>query len=203
MHVHRQLFLRRWFRSLLIPVALTFVLAIVTVRPALAHSRVEVGPYTVVVGWKTEPPVVGERNSLTIEVSERETPVQGLEAILNAELLYGGRSFRMNLSPSPTPGLYTAELFPTVRGQYTVRLFGSIGDLEVDEIVEPEEVFPASRIQFPEPLPDPRDMQEDFQANIADLESQLQTARLLAAVGLGVGLLGVVLAVASLLRQRR
>ena len=28
---------------------------------ALAHTRVEVGPYAFVIGWLQEPPIVGER----------------------------------------------------------------------------------------------------------------------------------------------
>lgn len=179
-----------------------FSLMAVIVPSALAHSRVEIGPYAVVVGWLQEPPIVGERNALVIEISENEAPVEGVEATLDAELLYGGRSFRTNLNPTVTPGLYTAEIFPTVRGQYAVHLFGAIGDVEVDEIVEPEEVFPASRIQFPQAQPDPGELQKEFQADVAELESQLGTARLLAVAGVVTGLLGTGLAAFGLLRRR-
>jgi hypothetical protein len=187
----------------LVATVLAFTAAMFAARPVAAHARVEIGPYTVIVGWDLEPPIVGERNSLVIEITEDGNPVEGLEATLNAELGYGGRTFRANLSPSPTAGLYTAEIFPTIRGQYTVRLFGAIGDLEVDELVEPEEVFPAGRIQFPEALPDTREFQQDTEASIAELESQLQTARSFAYLGVGIGLLAIVLAGASLARQRR
>ena len=81
--------------------------------------------------------------------------LRGVEATLDAELQYAGRTFRANLEPTETPGIYTAEFLPTVRGQYSIRLvWDRIGELEVDEIVEPEEVFPASRLQFPETQPD-------------------------------------------------
>jgi len=173
------------------------------VPSVLGHERVEIGPYTVVVGWEQEPAIVGERNALVIEISESGSPVEGVEAALDAELLYGGRTFRTNLNPTVTPGIYTAEIFPTVRGQYSVRLFGAIGDLEVDEIIEPEEVFPASRIQFPQAQPDPVKMQQEFQADIAELQSQVGTARWLAVAGVAAGLLGTGLAVFVLWRQRR
>jgi hypothetical protein len=202
MHLHhrfpyRQSRLRR--RAIHMVVAL--LLLGIAARPLLAHSRVEIGPYAVVVGWLHEPPIVGERNALVIEISEGDVPVEGAEASLDVELLYAGRTFRTNLTPSLTPGVYTAELFPTVRGQYALRLFGSIGDLEVDETVEPEEVFPASRIQFPESQPDAGELQRAFQADLSALESQLQTARLLAIIGIVAGLLGASLAAYALWKR--
>ena len=36
-------------------------------RPVLAHSRAEVGPYVIVVGWENEPVIVGERNAVPAE----------------------------------------------------------------------------------------------------------------------------------------
>ena len=205
MTIFRRLLLsqRRRFRAPVAAILVAMSLTAVAVRSALAHSRVEVGPYAVVVGWLQEPPIVGERNALVIEISEGESPVEGVEATLDAELLYGRRTFRTNLNPTVTPGLYTAEIFPTVRGQYAVRLFGTIGEVEVDEIVEPEEVFPASRIQFPQAQPDPGELQKEFQADIAELESQLGRAQLLAVAGIVAGLLGTGLAALGLLRQRR
>jgi hypothetical protein len=170
----------------LIAVLLLLALA----RPALAHERIEVGPYVIVLGWRTEPPIVGERNAILLEVSEGEAPVEGVEATLNLELLYGGQAYRSNLSPAGEPGLYEATVFPTVRGQYAVRLLGTIGATAVDVEVEPEEVFPGARIQFPEAQPDPLEMQE----RLAALEGQLGLARALAIAGLLLGLAGLVAA---------
>jgi hypothetical protein len=163
-------------------------------RPALAHTRVEIGPYTVVVGWLHEPPIVGERNALIVEIAQGNTPVEGAEAGLDLELLYGGRTFRANLAPTTTAGLYTADLFPTVRGQYEMRLFGTLGNTAVDETLEPEEVFSAERLQFPEAQPDPLDLQTQLNA----LQGQVQTSRRLALGGLIIGLAGVGLAAFTL-----
>lgn len=187
----------KWYRYLL-SFAFVAVLLGLFYHAVHAHTRVEIGPYAVVVGWRTEPPIIGERNAITIEITEGGEPVEDAEATLDVELLYAGRTFRVNLSPTATPGLYMAELFPTVRGQYEVRFFGTLGELEIDETLEPEEVFPASRIQFPEPQPDPRDLQQQIEV----LSNQLQTARTAAFVGIGVGALGLFIAVFSLLRRR-
>lgn len=188
----------RWF---LLVVALLILLQ--GARPALAHTRAEVGPYVVVVGWLIEPPIVGERNAVTVEISENDAPVPGVEAGLDAEVLFGTATYRANLIPTATPGLYTVELLPTVRGQYEIRLFGTIGDTTVDETLEPEEIFPASRIQFPEAAPTTRELERSFELELAALADQLRTARLLGIGGLVTGLLGIIGAVISAARSRR
>jgi hypothetical protein len=165
---------------------------------ALAHTRVEVGPYAIVVGWLQEPPIVGERNALTLEITETELPVTGAEAALDVEVLYAGRTWRVNMNPTTTPGLYTATLFPTVRGVYTTRLFGTLGSTDVDVELDPEEVLPASNLQFPQPLPDTIALQEQ----VDQLQAELQTARTWSLVGSGAGLTGILLGLVGLLRRK-
>ncbi len=176
----------RWMIGLLTAV---FVLIISTVSLAHAHTRVELGPYVVIVGWLEEPVIVGERNALIVDISENDLPVEGVEATLDLELVYAGSSFRSNINPTEIPGFYTAEVFPTIRGQYNVRLFGNINGFEIDEIIAPEEVFPASRIQFPEPIPDAFELE----ARIDLLEGELRTARFFSYFGIAIGLIGTVL----------
>jgi hypothetical protein len=171
--------------------------------PAEAHTRTEIGPYLVVVGWLQEPAIVGERNALYLEFTEDEEPVTGVEANLNAELQYGGAVFRANLTPIELPGAYIVELLPTVRGQYDVRLFGTIGETEVDVIIQPEEVFSAARLQFPEEEPPVRDVQLALQQEIGELENQVGSARLIAIAGVLTGLAGLIVAVLALLRSQQ
>lgn len=167
-------------------------------QTVLAHERVEVGPYVMIVGWQIEPPIVGERNALSVEITEDEEPVTGVEATLDVELVYATETFRANLNPTGTPGLYTVDIFPTVRGQYGVHLFGTLGETAVDVTVEPEEVFPGSRIQFPEPLPDSRDLQKQVTA----LETDLRSAQTITYVALGLAGLALLLAIATFIKKR-
>lgn len=169
-----------------------------TSQTALAHTRVEVGPYAIVIGWLQEPPIVGERNALTLEITEDEQPVSGAEATLDVEVLYAGRTWRVNMNPTTTPGLYTATLFPTVRGVYTTRLFGTLGSTEVDVELDPEEVMPASNLQFPQALPDTITLQEQ----VNQLQAELQAARTWAFVGSGAGLAGIAVGLVGLLRRK-
>jgi hypothetical protein len=185
------------YRIIFLAAALLLLL-LATTTTAHAHTRVEVGPYALIVGWVSEPPIVGERNALYIEIFENEQPLSGAEATLDGELQYGDRTFRVNLNPTAEPGIYHAEIFPTVRGQYALRLFGTLGEMDIDETIEPEEVFAASRLHFPEPQPDPRELQRE----IAQLQSDLQSARALAIGGLLVGVLGLITGGISLVRRR-
>jgi hypothetical protein len=174
------------------------VLALLTARPADAHTRVELGPYVLILGWEQEPVVVGERNALVLEVTEDDQPVEGLESTLDFLVLYGGQTFTGNLNPTTTPGIYSAEILPTVRGQYTVELSGSIEDLQVNEILEPEEVLPAGVLQFPESPPDTRDLQVSIDA----LTSEIQTARTLTIVALVLAVIAIGIAVLAVIRGR-
>ncbi|MCA9945656.1 MAG: hypothetical protein H6656_21945 [Ardenticatenaceae bacterium] len=165
---------------------------------ALAHTRVEVGPYAFVIGWLQEPPIVGERNALTLEVTKDEQPLSGAEATLDVEVLYAGRTWRVNMNPTETPGLYTAVLFPTVRGTYTTRIFGTLEDTEIDVELDPEEVLPANTLQFPQPLPDTIALQEQ----VDQLQTELQTARTWSFIGVAGGGLGILLGLVGLLRRK-
>jgi hypothetical protein len=170
-----------------------FLLA--TPHQTLAHTRVEVGDYVLIVGWQEEPVIVGERNAIVVEVhrlvanSDNEAPVDGVESTLDLELIYAGNKFRANINPTERAGVYTAEVYPTVRGQYTVRLFGSIEGTEIDETLNPEEVSSASRLQFPEAEPDPFTLQSRIDA----LEAELRMSRLFAYAGVLIGLVGTIL----------
>lgn len=173
-------------------------LLVVTADSALAHDRVEVGPYLIIVGWENEPPIVGDRNFLVIDITKDGEPVDEVEATLNLQVVYGGRTFTSNLNPTLTPGRYHVDMYPTVRGQYILQFSGMIEDLEADFESEPEEVLPASVLQFPESPPETTELQ----TAIDDLTAQLETARLLAIAGIVVGLIGLAVGAFGLLRGR-
>lgn len=173
-------------------------LFLVSADTALAHERVEVGPYLFIIGWENEPPVVGDRNFITIEISRGDERVVEAEASLDLTVEYGGRTFSANLNPTSTPGFYRVDMYPTVRGQYLVKFTGTLGDTAVDFEAEPEEVLPAAVLQFPESPPDTIELQ----SQIDNLAAQLDTARLLAIGGIVVGIIGIIVGAAGLLRKR-
>lgn len=186
-----------WFGTSFLLVLLWLAAATPTI---FAHGSTQVGPYNLVVGWVNEPPIVGERNAILLIITEDATgePVVGVEATLDAEILYGAKTFSGNLNPTTTPGEYTLELIPTVRGQFNLHLSGTIGETEVELTTEPEEVFAAARLQFPEAPPDTLALTEQ----INTLTTALQQTRTLALAGIGVGIIGLVLGLLGLWRRK-
>lgn len=158
-------------------VVLVLALLLAIVVPAAAHEGREVGEYQIVFGWRVEPAYTGLLNGPEFSVmphggheeteaegehsdtgsdhSEEAEGVTGLEDTLQIEISYGGQTKTLRLrAVFGEPGNYTADLIPTQPGDYTFRIFGTIGDQEVDETFastdgEFSTVEPIEDIQFP------------------------------------------------------
>lgn len=149
--------------------------------PALAHEGREVGEYQIVFGWRVEPAYTGLFNGPEFTVTmhggeaheaeatpeaehsdmssdhheEDSAAVEGLEDTLQIEVSYGGQTKLLRLRAIfGEPGSYTADLIPTQPGDYSFRIFGTIGDTEIDETFSSTEgefssVEPVEDIQFP------------------------------------------------------
>ena len=179
---------------------LAIVIAVSNSRSILAHTRIEAGPYVIVVGWEEEPVIVGERNAVWLEILDGDVPVsEDVKVDLEASVFYGGRSFLGFPAPSAQPGEFLMDIYPTVRGTYELQLTGTIGDTPVDALTELDEVQPASALQFPEEQPDPIALQTQLE----DTQAQLRTANLLVIAGLAVGLIGLGVAIFVLIRRSK
>jgi hypothetical protein len=133
--------------------ALICLLALVfDVQPAFAHESITVGEYTLEIGWLAEPPIVGQQNAIAVHVSTTSDgqPVEDVSG-LTVTVSYGGQDKMLSLQPlgEETPGQFAAPILPTLPGQYTLKLGGTIGATAVDAEVDPEEVQPADTLQFP------------------------------------------------------
>jgi hypothetical protein len=135
---------------------LTIVALLLNFQLAFAHESITVGDYTLEIGWLSEPPIVGQQNAIVVNVSTTadEQPVEDVSG-LTVTISYGGQEKTLTLQPlgEDTPGQFIAPILPTIPGQYTVKLGGTLGDTAVDGHVEPEEVQSADTLQFPSAAP--------------------------------------------------
>jgi hypothetical protein len=112
------------------------------------------------------------------------------------------------------PGHYTAHLIPTAPGHYRFRFFGAIEGMEVDETFHSrsggggfDDVQPATELQFPESLPETREIEaavrgaqgtaQEAQDTALQAEVGASSARVLTIVGIALGVVGVVAGVGS------
>jgi hypothetical protein len=102
-----------------------------------------------------------------------------LEVNLQAEVTFGDQSTTVIFRPAwGETGHYIAELLPTLPGDYTFHVTGTIGDLEVDEIFSSADgnfstIEPPTDVMFPAiPVVDNARI-EALEARIAELEAKL------------------------------
>ncbi len=134
---------------------LSLVLSVFSYSAASAHEGITVGSYTVEIGWLEEPPVVGQRNAIIVNISKtgEETPTAVDISGLKVAVVYGGQSKTLELQPFSEDSVnqYTAAILPAIPGKYTVRLSGTIGADAASADAQPEEVQAADVLLFPKP----------------------------------------------------
>jgi len=169
---------------------------------AAAHENRTVGPYALEVGWSLEPAYVNTANAVFVEVVDAHSnaPVEHLDKSIQVEVIVGGAAARrtFDLQPVPQePGHYQAPFIPTAVGDYTFRIFGTIGSTKVDEQFESgpgrfDPVMSDSSLQFPKPL-----------TTNDQLVEGLDQVRLIAIGALILGIVASISSIAGLLMRRR
>jgi len=131
-------------------VLLTLSLIVSAPAPVSAHEVREVGDgqYQMVVGFLNEPVSIGDKSGLDLRVTapadaatpvadgeeDVRTPVEGLETTLQAEVIFGDQTMALEIGPRfRDPGAYASYFYPNAAGDYSFRIFGTIGDLTIDE----------------------------------------------------------------------
>jgi hypothetical protein len=205
MHLH----FRR--RALLVALATALLIAAALLPgSALAHERRTIanGKYDVVVGWDVEPAYVNQKNAASIRISQAGTdpavPIEGADKTLKVQIRQGATTREFPLrAVFGQKGYYVADILPTRDGDYQWTFVGTINGDQVNEKFDTADgkfnaVEPSTALQFPQALPDPAQTAAATQAAQADA----QAARTIAYLGIGVGLVGVLLAGFAILRLR-
>ena len=189
-------------KKLFLPACLiAFLAAFISYQIAFAHESITVGDYTLEIGWLSEPPIVGQQNAIVVNVSTTSDgqPVEDVSA-LTVTVSYGGQNKALTLQPlgEDTPGQFVAPILPTIPGQYTIKLGGTLGNAAVSAEVEPEEVQPADTLQFPSVA----SAASTANAASADQSAILATMNWLIYISLLIGLIALVLGVMALRKAR-
>jgi hypothetical protein len=176
---------------------------------ALAHERRTIGngKYDVVVGWDVEPAYVDLKNAAGIRIMDAGTtnPVTGAEKTLKVAIRQGASTKEFPLrAVFGQNGYYVADLLPTRDGDYQWMFSGSINGDQVNETFDTADgkfnkVEPQTALQFPLTLADPAQSAATVQAAQADAQS----ARTMAYVGIGVGVLGLLAGIGAWLTRSR
>jgi hypothetical protein len=163
------------------------VIAFATAGIASAHVVKQFGPYSIALGWLVEPTYVGEPNAVIVIVKDAKGDAVNDVAAgdLTVTVSAGGQSTAaLPLDPSfdpdtglGTPGAYTANLIPTLPGDYTFHLSGSVHGTTVDETATSSDTtFNAaedpSSVQFPAKVP----TTTELSAKVDRLDARVQTA---------------------------
>ena len=154
--------------------SLSILLLMIVAFTAIAHEGRELGEYRLVFGWRNEPALVGYPNGPELFISphshddeeeadheheEAANPLEGVEISLQVEVSFGPAVRTLDMRPMfGEPDHYIADLIPTRPGDYSFRVFGTIGDMAVDEVFTSADgsfssVEPAGDVTFPDELP--------------------------------------------------
>ena len=172
--------------------------ALVAPLVAEAHVSIDVGDgqYVMELGFRDEPAYTNQPNAIYLRVQKYATggtePVDDLAGTLTAEVSRDSKTMTVSLVPKGD-GVYEAAFVPTATGDYTFRVSGTIGDAAVDESVTSspttfDSVQPLTAIAFPNPLPDPA----QIDTSIAAVQAEAGTARTLGIAGIVAGVLGLI-----------
>lgn len=119
---------------------------------ASAHTTIHVGNYDVEIGWMDEPPIIGQRNAIVMNVSNTTSTNAPVDiSKLSVDVTYGGQTKTLSLQPlgEGTTNQYIAPILPTIPGQYTIQLRGQLDTTNISQDVQPEEVMSSDVLAFP------------------------------------------------------
>ncbi len=125
------------------------------IAPSFAHTTVHVEQYDIEAGWGIEPPVVGIRNDIALKVVERGetegtyTGITGVFKDVEAVIIFGGATKKIDINSDPRPGYYFSPIIPTKTGTYMIELKGQLEGTPIDIKIPVEDVEPTAVLDFP------------------------------------------------------
>jgi hypothetical protein len=205
-------------RTVVVAMVVATLLVPLLAVPASAHGEKKVASYTFVVGFGTEPAYAGAPNSVQLMVSSNGKPVTDIKGGLKVAVTTGDAEAKtMALEPYfgrdwGEQGDYRAFFIPTAPGAYTFHFTGAIKGRKIDQRFTSgkdgfDEVGDPAQAQYPAVEPTGSQLTGRLDRETARLNAALAAdrelaaddlagARRLAMIGLVVGALGLLAAVA-------
>ena len=162
-----------------------FVTFMIVPQISFAHISRTFGNTTIEAGWLSEPPLVGDLNSIVLQVSRgasaEQTPVANALANLTLSVKSGTITKVLDFQPSPTTdGGYEGMVLPTRVGPYSVVLQGDVKGQKVDSEFKIEDVESKSIFSFPDSSIDTtntNNINQQVQDGISKLSNDIQKSR--------------------------
>ena len=192
--------------------------------PAFAHGDAHAGDLEMTIGFGTEPAYAGFPNSVELLLVHDGQPVTDARG-LTVDVTFGDETTTYDLEPNfavgvyGDPGDYRAWFVPSQPGPYTFHIVGEVDDEEVDVEMSSgpdtfSEVDDTREAAFPPvEAPSNEELAGRIDADGARLEAAQAAAqqasddaaglRTIAIVGLIVGAIALIAAIAALARTRR
>jgi len=205
-------------KILVVMVCMTLLFTGIT--PVFAHESMTVDKYNIEIGWKEEPPLVGQQNSITFEFTTDEgkgvsSGVVNAFKDLTATIKSGSVSKQLDILSGEKTGQYYAKIIPTQIGSLTIELTGTLEGVKVNKQVEIEDVANINEIAFPptdatgsSDIAKIKNTLGQLQQDVSQLSDGGQTGRTsgksydYAIFAMGIGAAGVILAVISLVKRK-
>ena len=219
--------MRRRLLAAMVAAALAALLIPLLAGPAAAHEEKTVGKYHFVVGFGDEPAYAGEKNSVQLLLADaKDKPVTDLSDTLKVEVTSGSAE-PLQLTVEPffevgefgTPGDYRAWFIPTAPGSYSFHFTGTIKGQKIDQTFKSgpqtfSDIEDPGQVQYPAKQPTTGQLATRVDREAGRVDAALAaerdqarddaaSARALAVIGLVVGALGLLVAIAALVLRRR
>jgi len=152
--------------------------------PVYAHNETEVGDIKIVGGWGIEPPLIGQLNTVVLEVSHVSDgkPITNAFAFTTVTVKKGGLTKELEVEPTEEPGHYKADIIPTQLGQYAVVIDGTIANQQIKSQIEIEDVGDSASLNFPPSTGSgdqglPKDFVDQLRLNLNDLATRVDDSK--------------------------
>lgn len=203
------MFQRIALRTGLFAVALASLLSI---GIASAHESRDVGVYRFTVGFFVEPAYEGQKNGIDLRITKEGQPLLGAEKTLKADVTFTAtqttKSFPLRTLFND-PGHYTADFFTTAPGQYAFHFTGNLEGTAVDQTFTSGDKFgnveAVADLQFPQVVPQVREVQASVATAVDDAasaKSKANLAMIVGVIGIVVGVVGLGVAGAATMKKK-